>query len=137
MTGHMLPSPRTGGFTLVEVMVSMTLLSIASLALAPLLFRGARAAAATGNAAYQTATMSGEVAKVDAIPFDLLVMGTTCVTVTAPPFPHTRCTTVNNISAKTKQVTVVVTPSGNDLLQPVTTVVTRTISGNGNPLKTP
>jgi prepilin-type N-terminal cleavage/methylation domain-containing protein len=137
MTGHVLPSQRTGGFTLVEVMVSMTLLSIASLALAPLLFRGARAAAATGNAAYQTATVLGEVAKADALPFDQLVAGTTCVTVTTPPFPHTRCTTVNNISAKTKEVVVVVTPSGNGLLHPITTTVTRTISGNGNPLKTP
>jgi prepilin-type N-terminal cleavage/methylation domain-containing protein len=136
MIGHVLPSQKTGGFTLVEVMVSMTLLSIASLAMAPLLFRGARAAAATGNAAYQTATVLGEVGKVDALPFDQLAAGTTCVTVTTPPFPHTRCTTVNNVSAETKEVVVVVTPSGNSLLQPVMTTVTRTISGNGNPLKT-
>jgi hypothetical protein len=51
--------------------------------------------------------------------------------------PGTQCTTINNVSAKVKEVTVVVTPSGNPLLQPVTTTFTRTISGNGNPLKTP
>jgi prepilin-type N-terminal cleavage/methylation domain-containing protein len=136
MTSQEHPAQRTGGFTLVEVMVSMTLLSIASLAIVPMLMRTARLASATGNAAYQTATMSGEVAKADALPFDLLTPGTTCVTVTTPPFPHTRCTTVNSVSAKTKEITVVITPSGNSLLHPITTTVTRTISGNGNPLKT-
>jgi len=58
------------------------------------------------------------------------------VTVTAVEFPHTECTTILNVSAKIKQVTVVVTPTGNVLMQPVTTSFRRTISGNGNPLKT-
>jgi hypothetical protein len=70
----------------------------------------------------------------DALPFDQLAAGTTCVTITTPPAQ--RCTTINNVSTKVKQVTVVVTPSGNPLLHPITTSFTRTISGNGNPLKT-
>jgi hypothetical protein len=44
---------------------------------------------------------------------------------------------VNNISAKVKQVIIVVTPSGSTLMHPDTTIITRTISGNGNPLNTP
>lgn len=125
------------GFTLVEVMVSMTLLSVASLALGSLLFRAARQAHATSTASYQTATLAGEAGRVDALPFDSLTSGTTCVTVTGAPFPHSRCTTINNISAKVKQVMIVVTPSGTTLLHPDTTIVTRTISGNGTPLKAP
>jgi prepilin-type N-terminal cleavage/methylation domain-containing protein len=128
-------SGNTGGFTLVEVMVSMTLLSVASLSLGTLLFRAARLANATSVGSYQTAMLSGEVNRLSAQPFDLLVVGTTCVAIT-DPFPGARCTTINNVSAKVKQVTVVVTPSGNPLLFPVTTSFTRSISGNGNPLKT-
>jgi prepilin-type N-terminal cleavage/methylation domain-containing protein len=128
-------APKTGGFTLVEVMVSMTMLSVASLALGSLLFRAARQAGAASTASYQSAMISGETSRLGATPFDLLVAGTTCVTVTTP-FPGTRCTTINNVSSKIKQVTVVVTPSGNPLLHPITTSFTRTISGNGNPLKT-
>jgi hypothetical protein len=101
MTTPAQPSQQTGGFTLVEVMVSMT----------------------------------GEAARLGALPFDLLAAGTTCVSVREPPFPHTRCSTVNNVSSKVNQVTVVVTPSGTSLLQPVTTSFNRTISGNGKPLK--
>jgi prepilin-type N-terminal cleavage/methylation domain-containing protein len=125
-----------GGFTLVEVMVSMTMLAVASLALGSLLFRAARQANATSTASYQTATLAGEAARLDAIPFDLLTAGTTCATVTGGSFPHSKCTTVNNISAKVKQVIIVVSPSGNTLMHPDTTIVTRTISGNGTPLRT-
>jgi prepilin-type N-terminal cleavage/methylation domain-containing protein len=129
------PSPKTSGFTLVEVMVSMTLLSVGSLALGSVLLRATRQAGAASAAAYQTAMLSGEVSRLGATPYDLLAAGTICVTIT-DPFPGTRCTTVNNVSAKLKQVTVVVNPSGNPLLHPITTSFTRTISGNGTPLKT-
>jgi prepilin-type N-terminal cleavage/methylation domain-containing protein len=128
-------SRKTQGFTLVEVLVSMTLLSVASLALGSMLFRATRQAGAASTGSYQTAMVSGEVSRLGATSFDLLAAGTTCVTVTYP-FPGTRCTTINNVSPKVKEVTVVVTPSGNPLLQPITTTFTSTISGNGNPLKT-
>lgn len=127
------PAPTTGGFTLVEVMVSMTLLSVASVALGNMLFSAARQAGATAAAAHQTAELQGEVSRMDAIPFDQLTPGTTCVTITTPP--GTRCTTINNVNSKTKQVTVVVTPSGNPLLHPISTTFTRTKEGNGTPLK--
>jgi prepilin-type N-terminal cleavage/methylation domain-containing protein len=125
-----------GGFTLVEVLVSMTLLSVASLALGSMLFRAARQATAASQSAYQSASLSGQVDRLQALPFDQLpAAGTTCVTLTTP-IAGTQCTTVNNVSAKVKQVTVVMTPSGNPLLHPITTTFTRTISGNAvNPLK--
>lgn len=114
----------------------MTILSVASLAMGSMLVRSTRAAGATSSAAHQTAAMSGTLARLDVLPFDALVAGTTCVTITAVEFPHTQCTTINNVSSKVKLITVVITPSGNLLMQPVTTQFRRTISGNGNPLKT-
>jgi prepilin-type N-terminal cleavage/methylation domain-containing protein len=137
MTTQAQISRKTGGFTLVEVMVSMTLLSVASLALGSMLFRAARAAGATSEGSYQTAVLSAEASRLGALPFDLLVEGDTCATVAEAPFPHTRCSTINNISPKVRQVTVVVTPAGTSLLRPATTSFNRTISGNGNPLKMP
>jgi prepilin-type N-terminal cleavage/methylation domain-containing protein len=133
MTKQASPAQPTGGFTLVEVMVSMTLLSVGSLALASMLVRATRQAGAVSANAYQTAMVSAEASRNSATPYELLVAGTTCVSITTP-FQGTRCTTINNVSAKVKQVTVVVTPSGNPLLHPITTSFTRSISGNGNPL---
>lgn len=137
MTPHLRLSQPIGGFTLIEVLVSMTILSIASLAMGSMLVRSTRAAGATSSAAHQTAAMTGAMARLDVLPFASLTAGTTCVTVAAVEFPYTQCTTINNVSSKVKLVTVVVTPSGNVLMQPITTSFKRTISGNGNPLNTP
>jgi prepilin-type N-terminal cleavage/methylation domain-containing protein len=137
MTTHMQVPRQERGFTLIEVLVSMTMLSVASLALGTLLFRAARQANATSSASYQTATLAGTAGRMDALPFDSLAAGTSCVTVTAAPFPHSQCTTVNSVSAKVKTIVIVVTPSGNALMRPDTTLLTRTLSGNGNPLNTP
>lgn len=130
------PAGNRGGFTLVEVMVSMTMLSVASLSLGTLLFKAARMANATSAASYQTATLAGTAGRFDALPFDSLAAGTSCTTVTAQPFPHTQCTTVNNVSSKVKTVIIVVTPSGSLLMHPDTTIITRTKSVSSNPLKT-
>jgi prepilin-type N-terminal cleavage/methylation domain-containing protein len=124
---------RRGGFTLAEVLVSMTLLSVASVSLGNMLFQAARQANAAAVAAHQTAELAGEVSRLSALPFDQLAAGTTCSTITT--LPATRCTTVNGVNPKTKQVTVVITPSGNPLLNPMSTTFTRTKEGNGNPLK--
>ena len=129
---------QTGGFTLVEIMISMTILSVASLAMGSMLFRAAHQAVLTSSTGYQTNAMASAMSRLDVLPFaQLPAAGTTCVTVTAPEFPHTVCTTILNVSAKIKEVTVVITPTGNALLRPVTSTFKRTISGNGNPLKTP
>ena len=78
--------------------------------------------------------LAGTAGRLDAVPFDSLAAGTSCNTVTANPFPHTQCTTVNNVSSKVKTVIIVVTPSGNVLMHPDTTIITRTKSVASNPL---
>src|SRR3954453_17126780 len=95
---------KTGGFTLVEGMVSMTLLSVGSLSLASMLVRATRLAGAAAANSYQTAMVSAEVNRYAATPFALLNVGTTCTSITSP-FQGTNCTTINTLSAKVKQVT--------------------------------
>jgi prepilin-type N-terminal cleavage/methylation domain-containing protein len=126
------------GFTLIEVLVSITILSLSTLALATLLARSSRQATATSASLYQTAALSEEVGRLGAMPFALLAAGTTCVTVTAHPLPHTRCTTITDVSAKRKIVTVKITPSDNPLLSADSTMFERSISGDAAPpLSTP
>jgi prepilin-type N-terminal cleavage/methylation domain-containing protein len=131
-------SMREGrGFTLVEVLVSITILAIGILVLGGLLLRSARTAEAASAVSYQTATLATEAARFDAMPFDQLVAGTGCDTVATAPLPRIRCTTITNVSAKIRRVSVVVTPTDNPLLQSDSVVFERSISGNGNPLNTP
>jgi prepilin-type N-terminal cleavage/methylation domain-containing protein len=127
---------RRGGFTLIEVMVTMTIISIGILVLGGMLLRSSRAAEAASAASYQTAAMTTLASRLDALPFDQLAAGTTCDTVAGPPLPRIRCAVITTVSAKVKRVTVRVTPTGPSL-QADSVVFERSISGNGTPLNTP
>jgi prepilin-type N-terminal cleavage/methylation domain-containing protein len=128
---------RVRGFTLIEVLVSLTIVSVGVLALGNLLVRSIRTAEAASKVSLQTAVMATEAARLDAVPFGLLAAGTTCQTVTALPFPHTLCTTITNISAKLRHVKIVVTPNGQPPMPADSVMFERSISGNGTPLNTP
>jgi len=117
------------GFTLIEVMFSVMILAVGSLALGTLLLRGARAATAASAVTYQTAALSAEVGRLGAVPFTQLAAGTTCVNVTTGPFLHTRCATIVDVSAKIRRVTVTVTPTNSTTLEPLSNSFERTISG--------
>jgi len=117
------------GFTMIEVMFSVMILAVGSLALGTLLLRGARAATAASAVTYQTAALSAEVGRLGAVPFTQLAAGTTCVNVTTGPFLHTRCATIVAVSAKIRKVTVTVTPTNSTTLEPLSNSFERTISG--------
>ncbi len=124
------------GFTLIEIMVSVTILAIGIMALGTLMARGARSAGAASSLTYQTAVMAAEAAHWDAVPFTALALGTTCDTETALPLPRVRCVTITEINPKLRRVSVVVTPTGDPMLQPDSVVFERSISGS-SPLSTP
>jgi prepilin-type N-terminal cleavage/methylation domain-containing protein len=134
MTYRRLQVRPTRGFTLVEVLVSMTILSIGVMVLGGLLGRGARNAGAASAVSYQTAMLAAEAARLDAMPFTLLpAAGTVCDTSTALPLPRIRCITLTNINPKLRRVSVVITPTDNPLLQPDSIAFERSISGDASP----
>jgi prepilin-type N-terminal cleavage/methylation domain-containing protein len=103
------------GFTLIEVLISITILSLSTLAMATLLARSSREARLVSMSVYRTAALSEEVGRLGALPFGSLTAGTTCVTITAAPFPHTRCSTITTVSAKVMSVKVKITPTATNL----------------------
>jgi prepilin-type N-terminal cleavage/methylation domain-containing protein len=128
----------TAGFTLIEVLVSITILAVGILALGTLMGRGARTATAASATSQLTTIMGAEAARYDAIPFTQLAAGTNCDTQTAGPLPRVRCVTVTIINPKLRRVTLIVTPTGNPLVRPDTLIFERSISGSAvPPLSTP
>jgi prepilin-type N-terminal cleavage/methylation domain-containing protein len=121
------------GFTLVEVLVSMTVLSLGLALLGALLIRSARQATAASSVVYENAALTKEIGRLGAMPFAALAAGTTCTTVTAHPMPHQICTTITATNPKRKTIKVKVTPSGNPLLKADSTMFERSISGNAVP----
>jgi len=133
MTYRSVPGRSPHGFTLVEVLVSITMLSIGVMVLGGLLARGARAAGAASAVSYQNAMLAAEAARLDAVPFTTLAAGTVCDASTALPMPRTRCITIADINPKLKRVSVVITPTGNALLRPDSLAFERGISGDASP----
>jgi prepilin-type N-terminal cleavage/methylation domain-containing protein len=121
------------GFTLVEVLVSLTVLSLGLALLGTLLVRSARQATAASSVVYENAALTKEIGRLGAMPFAALAAGTTCTTVTAHPMPHQICTTITATNPKRKTIKVKVTPSGNPLLKADSTMFERSISGNAVP----
>jgi prepilin-type N-terminal cleavage/methylation domain-containing protein len=129
------PIRSARGFTLIEIMVSMTILAVGILFLSSLLLRSSRTAEAASTVSYQTAVLAAELGRYDAIPFSQLAAGTTCTTSTASPMPHDLCVTITNVSANVRQVKVKVTPTGPTMIAADSVVFDRSISGYpANPL---
>jgi prepilin-type N-terminal cleavage/methylation domain-containing protein len=126
------------GFTLVEVLVTITLISTGILVLGGMLLRSARAAEAASAISYQTAAMASEVARLDALPFTALAAGTTCDTLAVAQLPRVRCSIVAVVSPKLTRVTVRITAIGNPLVPADSVIFERSISGDVvPPLSTP
>ena len=118
------------GFTLVEVLVTITLISTGILVLGGMLLRSARAAEASSAISYQTAAMASEVARLDALPFTALAAGTTCDTLAVAQLPRIRCSIVAVVSPKLTRVTVRVAAIGNPLIPTDSVIFERSISGD-------
>jgi prepilin-type N-terminal cleavage/methylation domain-containing protein len=125
------------GFTLIEILVSMTVLAVGTLVLGGLLLRASRSAEAASAMSYQTAALTAEATRLSALPFASLAAGTTCATTTGAPFPHTRCSTITDVSAKVKTVKVRVTATNNPLVSADSVMFERSITVAVNPLNNP
>lgn len=125
------------GFTMVEILVSLVILSFGAMVLGQLMFQGSRASRVRSTATYRTAALTREVERLGVIPFDLLTVGSSCSTVSAGLFPHSLCTTVASLSTVSRSVTVIVTPTGAQVLPPDTAVLIRTDPVRAEPLGTP
>lgn len=129
--------PRQG-FTLVEILVSISILAVGMLLLGRLLVRSASTVETASWTSYQTAMMAAEANRLDAVPFTQLGAGTVCDTTFALPLPRIRCNTVANINAKLKQIKIRVIPIDSVRVRADSVMFERSISGPATPpLNTP
>ncbi len=117
--------PRKG-IAIVEVIVAMVLLAVAVASLASLIYSVSQASlAATGNA-YRNGVLMEEVNRLEGVPYDSIPVGTTSVSVSTAPYPHTRVITVTEpVAAVMKTLKVVITPT-NPKFKPDTVSFNRT-----------
>jgi len=103
--------PRKG-FVIVEVIVAMVLLAVAVASLASLIYSVSQSSLiATGNA-YRNGVLMQEVNRLEGLPYDSITVGTSTVSVSTMPYPHTTVIRITEpVAAVMKTVTVVITPT--------------------------
>jgi prepilin-type N-terminal cleavage/methylation domain-containing protein len=126
------------GFTLVEILVSITVLALGMVLLGNVLAKSTGTARAASAVSYQTAIIAAEANRLDAVPFAQLAAGTVCDTSTALPLGRIRCSTVTVINPKLKQLKIRVIPTDSVHLRADSVMFERSMSGPVvPPLSTP
>lgn len=123
------------GFTLVEIVVAMTLLALVLLGVARLNFALARRFYGLSGGAVRDGILAQQLNQFAAMPFDSLKAKAGTITVNKPPLPYTRKITVDSLSPKLRRVTIVVTPL-DPAVKADTMIIQRTKPGN-NPFNKP
>ena len=135
------PWPRLsrGGFTLVEHVITLTVLGIAAAGLAPLMVTTARHTMVTQSGQYEEAALSGMASRYGAMSFAALAVGTTCTNRLGAdePLPRRECITITDSAGVLRLVRLVVTPADTSRLKPDTLVMRRVRTLSSNPLNTP
>jgi prepilin-type N-terminal cleavage/methylation domain-containing protein len=114
-----------GGFTLIESLVAMVLISAVLMLLAPSLFHFANERVTVDGAVLREAALRGEFNRLASFPFDDLLDEVGCTTISDSELPHTRCVSVTELSEQEREITIDITPSSS-WIPADTLVMTRT-----------
>jgi prepilin-type N-terminal cleavage/methylation domain-containing protein len=129
---------RSMGFTLIECIVALVVVSSVLLLLAPVLFHVANQRVEDAGVIEREALLRSEASRLSILPFRMLDAQAGCTTVSvvnvARDFGHTRCVSVTAVSSKERSITVKITPT-NTVVAKDSVVFSRTKAGS-NPFNT-
>ncbi len=122
--------------SLIEVVVSITILTIILASLGAVSFQLARQSFVVGNSTYFNAAIQRELNRLSAVPYDSLALRADSGTrsFATPPFAYTRRIRLAD-SMTFRRVTLIITPA-NSVLRPDTEILDRTKT-SPSPFNTP
>jgi prepilin-type N-terminal cleavage/methylation domain-containing protein len=130
-------APRArDGFTLVEIVVAMVLLSVTLLALAALMVQVGQGGREVGTGAHRNAAMMEQINYYSTLPYDsLLTRQGGCLTVAEGSLEYDRCVSIT-AAANARTIQIALTPTDTRLRADTVTFV-RTRPPVGNPFNLP
>lgn len=126
---------RRAGFTLIEAMVTLSLLCFVVAVLGPLLLRMSRQSSNVTASQYRTAAMVTASSWMLSRPASQLVAA--CTVDSTPAFQHTTCSTLTDTLPSLRRVRLVVTPADSLLTAPDTLTLYRVNAQFTNPFNSP
>lgn len=125
-------APSRRGFTLMEVLVALSILTAGAAVMVAPLLRYSQRMDGIGLAQLRNGVIAQQVGRLTALPFDSLASRAGCTSVSRSPLPHTRCVTLAAISARQTRITLVISPVSS-LIHPDTVVFDRAKGSTANP----
>lgn len=127
------------GFSLIENVVTITLMAVVVVGMAPMLVSTARQATLTQANQYRSAAMSALASRYGAMAFGTLPVGTACSSYagSTEPLPRTECVTITDSAGVLRLVTIVVTPTDSTRVRSDAMVMRRVRTLVSNPLNAP
>ncbi len=113
------------GVSLIEIMLALTIMATALLAIGGIMFQVARHAEQSMVATYRSAAVTSAAAWVQALPWDSLDTMAGCTSDTIGVFEYDQCLTVQTLSPRLKRATVAIQSTGRLTIRPDTVVVDR------------
>jgi prepilin-type N-terminal cleavage/methylation domain-containing protein len=135
MTNDRAAHGRRAGFTLIEAMVTLSLLCFVVAVLGPLLLRVSRQSTSVTASQYRTAVMVTASSWAMTIRTDQLFA--TCTVDTTTAFRHTTCSSLTDTLPGLRRVRLVVTPDDSLVTAPDTLTLYRVNTQFTNPFNTP
>jgi prepilin-type N-terminal cleavage/methylation domain-containing protein len=123
------------GFTLVETLATLALLSFLVAVLGPMLVRVSRQSSGVTASQYRTAALLAAASSAMTMPANALAAG--CTTDTTTAFRHTTCAVIVDTLPSLRRVQIVVTPVDSILTAPDTVTLYRVSASYTNPFNTP
>ena len=113
------------GISLVEILLAMTILSGVLVALGGLMFQIARQNHRSAAVGYRSAATMTAAAWAHTLPWDSIDAQAGCRADSSGLLAYSRCTSVYDASPQLKQITVVISATGQIAVQPETLIVNR------------
>lgn len=123
----------TAGFTLIEILISVVMLSLLAAGLAGGMLSSSRLSRNAKLSATRAAVMTSEVSRLSAVPIGELTVGTTTTTVTRDGVVFTRVTTVTSWTDSIRARVVVTAPTGRGIAPDTVSFVRTRRAANTNP----
>lgn len=127
------PARSTAGFTLIEILISVVMLSILAAGLAGGMLSSSRLSRSAKLSAARNSVMTSEVSRLSAVPIGDLTAGTTTTAVTRDGLSFSRVTVISSWADSLRATVIVSGPTGRGITPDTVTFVRTRRAGNGNP----
>ena len=123
------------GFSLIEVVIALSILSVVIMGLSGLMFQVAHHTRNSAKALYRTAAVQKGAAHIAALPWDQIDGAAGCTADSSGQMAYNRCISVNDSTLWIKRVTLVIAPTGVLTAPPETLLIYRNRGRTPSPLR--